>query len=457
MIKKNQRIINLLNAASDAFLVFAAYYIALYVRLELLHGWSELGLFSPKYAAVIAAYSLLVVFIYLALRMYGSYRFKEPGSEIMTILLVNGVSVLGFMAFLYVTRVMEFPRLAVFLFWTISSLLVIGKRLIGRSVLRHYRKLGYNQKHMLLVGSGPLARQYLKDVAANPQMGVTVDGYLQAEQPPRVCAAADAETELQTNSLEETDQRHSANHDTDTCESFPKEYACPCLGIYGNLEQVLQQQDFDEVIVALESDEMAQVRSVLAAVEKEGVRVSLIPIYSEYIPSQPVINAVGRSKLIDLRATPLDNIGWAMFKRAMDIIGSLVLIVLTSPIMLATAIGVKLSSPGPVLFKQERIGKDRKPFQMLKFRSMRVTDTEQTGWTTDTDPRKTRFGSFIRKWSIDELVQLWNTLTGSMSLVGPRPEVPYHVRHFKEEIPRYLIRQQVRPGITGWAQVHGLR
>lgn len=435
MIKQNQKIINFLNIVSDAVLIFAAYYIALYVRLELLHGWSALKLFSFSYAFIIAGYSLLVVLIYAALKMYGSYRFKEPGSEIATILLVNAVAVLGFMAFLYVTRIMEFPRLAVFLFWLLSSAAVIGKRLIGRGILRHYRKLGYNQKHMLLVGSGPLARQYLADIAAEPHLGITADGYLKAEALKRDAPAM---------ALDETD-------------SFLKEYACPCLGSYAQLEQLLESQNFDEVIVALEPNETAQIRPVVAAIEKEGVRVSLIPFYNDYIPSHPTINAVGRSKLIDLRSTPLDNLGWAICKRGMDIVGSLILIILTSPVMLITAIGVKLSSPGPILFKQERIGKDRKPFQMLKFRSMRMTGTEQTGWSTDADPRKTRFGSFIRKFSIDELPQLFCVWMGSMSLVGPRPEVPYHVRHFKEENPLYLVRQQVRPGMTGWAQVHGLR
>ena len=428
MIKQNQRVINFLNITSDAFLIFASFYLALYVRFEFLHGHTSLELFSARYLLIVAGYSLLVVLVYAALKMYGSYRFKESGSEIATILLVNAVAVLGFMAFLYATRVMEFPRLAVFLFWLLSSAAVIGKRLIGRGILRHYRKLGYNQKHMLLVGSGPLARQYLADIAAEPHLGVTVDGYLRAETTP-----------------------------PNKSDPFLNEFACPCLGSYAQLEQLLGRQAFDEVIVALEPTETAQIRPVIAAIEKEGVRVSLIPFYSDYIPSHPAINAVGRSKLIDLRSTPLDNLGWALCKRGMDIVGSLLLIILTSPLMLITAIGVKLSSPGPVLFKQERIGKDRKPFQMLKFRSMRITGTEATGWSTDADPRKTRFGSFIRKFSIDELPQLFNTFAGEMSLVGPRPEIPYHVRHFKEEIPLYLVRQQVRPGITGWAQVHGLR
>ena len=133
------------------------------------------------------------------------------------------------------------------------------------------------------------------------------------------------------------------------------------------------------------------------------------------------------------------------------------LIVLPSPIMLGVAIGVKLSSPGPIIFKQERVGLNKRPFMMYKFRSMRVNAAEDSAWSTNSDPRKTRFGSIIRKFSLDELPQFFNVLKGDMSLVGPRPEIPFHVEHFKEEIPRYLVRQQVRPGLTGWAQINGLR
>ena len=144
-------------------------------------------------------------------------------------------------------------------------------------------------------------------------------------------------------------------------------------------------------------------------------------------------------------------------KRALDVTFSLIGTAVSSPILLAVAAAVKLDSKGPVIFKQERLGKDGKVFEMYKFRSMRVNVQQETGWSTDCDPRKTHFGSFIRKFSLDELPQFFNVLKGDMSLVGPRPEVPYHVEHFKEEIPRYLVRQQVRPGCTGWAQIHGLR
>ena len=159
--------------------------------------------------------------------------------------------------------------------------------------------------------------------------------------------------------------------------------------------------------------------------------------------------------LLCQRAAP--SLFYLALKRTMDILLSGVALIIASPFMLVTAIGVKLSSPGPVIFRQERIGLNKKPFMMYKFRSMRVNVQQETGWSTDCDPRKTHFGSFIRKFSLDELPQFFNVLKGDMSLVGPRPEVPYHVEHFKEEIPRYLVRQQVRPGCTGWAQIHGLR
>ena len=121
------------------------------------------------------------------------------------------------------------------------------------------------------------------------------------------------------------------------------------------------------------------------------------------------------------------------------------------------AVGVKMSSPGPILFKQVRVGYKRQEFNMLKFRRMRVNNQETTGWSTNQDSRRTRFGSMLRKTSLDELPQLWNVFKGDMSLVGPRPELPYFVEQFKETIPLYMVKHQVKPGMTGWAQINGLR
>ena len=418
MIRKNQSILNFLNMALDAFLIFLSYSLAMYLRLELLGGHTELNLLGLRCQLLAAGCAVLVVFLYYLLQLYGSYRFKTNVSEALKIFLINGIVSLAFMAALYLVRIADFPRLSIVLFWLISSLLVIGKRTLVWGFLRYYRSLGYNQKQVAILGNGHLARQYLEDIRRNPQLGVTVVGYISREKRPELGR---------------------------------------CLGSYEELEKILERHKLDELIIALEPHETRFMKPALAAADKEGTRLSLIPFYNDYIPPHPTIEAIGRTRLINMRATPLDNLGWAMVKRLMDLFGSLALILLTSPVMAAAAVGVKLSSPGPVLFRQKRIGKDKKPFTMLKFRSMSVTKSEKTGWTTRDDPRKTRFGSFIRKFSIDELPQFFNVLVGDMSLIGPRPEVPYHVRHFKEEIPLYLVRQQVRPGITGWAQVNGLR
>lgn len=412
--------INGLNLLSDLFLIFTAYFAALLTKFILLenHTGTIVWLSEPVYWAVAFAYSALMVLVYYLAGLYGSYRFKQIGSEALTILFINGIGVLSLMALMYLVRMSEFSRVALFLFWLYTSLLVLVKRTFTRALLRHYRKLGYNQKHVVVVGSGHFAHQYIEDVKRNPHMGFTVDGYVSEADCP--------------------------------------ELGCR-LGSFDELEKVLDGRLVDEVVAALEPDEIGYMKQVLTTADKTGVRISIIPFYNDYIPAYPTIDVVGRTKLINMRTTPLDNVMWRMLKRGMDVAGSLILILLTSPIMLFAAIGVRLSSPGPILFKQERVGRDKKPFRMWKFRSMRITGTEDTGWSTNADPRKTKFGSFIRKYSIDELPQFFNVLKGDMSLIGPRPEVPFHVNHFKEEIPLYLVRQQVRPGITGWAQVNGLR
>ena len=144
-------------------------------------------------------------------------------------------------------------------------------------------------------------------------------------------------------------------------------------------------------------------------------------------------------------------------KRILDVLLSGCALVVLTPVLLIVAVLVRTKLGSPVIFCQPRPGKDEKIFKMYKFRSMRVNAAEDSAWSTNSDPRKTRFGSIIRKFSLDELPQFFNVLKGDMSLVGPRPEIPFHVEHFKEEIPRYLVRQQVRPGLTGWAQINGLR
>lgn len=229
------------------------------------------------------------------------------------------------------------------------------------------------------------------------------------------------------------------------------------LGTLSQICEILKGREIDELVIALSMDQEAWVHTAIDAANQWGIRAKIVPQYNNYIPVNPTIDVIGNTKLINLNASPLDNLLNAAFKRMADIVLSAIGLILVSPLMIVTAIGVKLSSPGPVFFVQQRVGRNRKVFSMLKFRSMQVNAAEETAWTTNSDSRKTVFGSFIRKTSIDELPQLFNVLIGQMSLVGPRPEIPYHVDHFQKEIPNYMIRQQVRPGITGWAQINGFR
>ena len=402
----------------DGIIIYFSYFIALYIRFSVMGGAISFPLWVSPYPQIIFIFTILVVFLYRSFKMYGSYRFKTIGSESFHIFAINGVSISFLTTFLFVTNRLHFSRLLLVFYWGISSILLILKRYLVRKILRHFRKLGYNQKHVIVIGNGHLAKQYIQDISNNPSLGITLDGYISA---------------------------------------IKKDDLGKNLGSYEELGDILQNHDVDELIVALEPHELNFINYAIECAEKEGIRISLISLFNDYFPSHVTINNVGRTKLIDMRATPLDNFFFASIKRMIDIMGSLFGIIILSPVMLIVAIGVKLSSPGPVFFTQNRVGLNKKPFNMLKFRSMRVNDEETTGWSKDVDPRKTKFGSFIRKFSIDELPQLFNVLKGDMSLVGPRPEIPYYVRQFKEDVPLYLVRQQVRPGMTGWAQIHGLR
>ena len=233
----------------------------------------------------------------------------------------------------------------------------------------------------------------------------------------------------------------------------------PVLGPISHLETFLAANTLDEIVITLSIGEYANLEQIVAACEKSGVHTKFIPDYNNIIPTIPYMEDLQGLPVINIRHVPLTNVFNATVKRCVDIFGALFGITLFSPLMLITATLIKITSPGPVIYSQERIGLHNRPFKMFKFRSMEVQDPnkEKKQWTTPHDPRVTPVGRFIRKTSIDEMPQFFNILIGDMSLVGPRPERPLFVEKFKEEIPRYMIKHQVRPGLTGWAQVNGYR
>lgn len=232
---------------------------------------------------------------------------------------------------------------------------------------------------------------------------------------------------------------------------------CEKLGNYEDLPEILDKYHPDYAIFAVDYYDKKKLIELVNLCDDRCVKVYFLPVIFGFFKSAKQLEHVGNIPIINVHSTPLDNRFNAFMKRVIDIVGSAVLIALTSPIMLAAVIGVKLSSPGPVLFKQTRVGKMGKKFKMLKFRSMKVNSQSKTAWSTGIDDRKTRFGNFIRKTSIDELPQLFNVLRGDMSLVGPRPEIPHFVEEFKQVIPLYMVKHYVKPGMTGLAQVKGLR
>lgn len=415
MIKENQRLLNQLHVLSDGVLVFAAVLLAHWLRFGLLGGQPAFPLTSYIWLGLAA--TVLCLSTYAVQGLYDSHRSIRFHREAGRLLAGTLLDTLILITALFVFRMVEMSRWLLVFFCGLAYVLLLTKRFALRKSLQYYRRQGYNQKHVLVVGDGDMAKKYVENVRKDRNLGYQVMGYV------------------------------GSNVWRDVRQ----------LGGYDQLEEILEQWKPDEVVVAMPAEEYRQTGRAITVCEKTGTKLSLIPFYAAYMPSNPQVDNLNGLPMINLRRVPLDNVGNAFLKRAVDVVGSLVLILLSSPLMLAAAIGVKLSSPGPILFKQERVGRNKEPFFMYKFRSMRVNDRETTGWSTDVDPRKTRFGSFLRKFSVDELPQFFNVLKGDMSLVGPRPEVPFYVEQFKEDIPRYMVKHQVRPGITGWAQVNGYR
>lgn len=418
MQRRNRRVIVLFSMLMEAAILFASYRLSILVRFTVLSGRSAVGYLSPAAQGLILLFSLGVVCAYWLWHLYRAAHRMPLAKQLYRVLVVNTAAILSLTTVLFLTRVIDFSRVALLLFYLFSTLFISTERIVRVMAARRRFRMGIGVQHVILVGSGAFAQGYCRDLKKYPQFGRVLDGHI-ARSPGEECG--------------------------------------PYLGALEQVEEILERCPCDEVVVALEPEEMSALPLVLRAVAKEGLRVFIIPFYRDYLPSRPRFENVGKSVMIDLRATPLDNLLNAFVKRSMDVVVSALLLLLLSPVLLLTALCVKLGSPGPILFRQRRIGLHKQEFTMLKFRSMRVNAQEDTGWSTDTDPRRTAFGQLIRKYSIDELPQLWNVLRGDMSLVGPRPELPYFVYQFKESVPLYLVRQQVRPGITGWAQVHGLR
>ena len=425
MIKDNQRVLNRLHIVLDAIIVTVSYLLAWWLKFEGPFADTSAGAYTMEFYFsalyfVVPAYLLL---FYLN-KMYTPKRTQRIETVITQVFGANVMGAVAFLVCIGAFKIGDFSRGLIGLFAIINVILLILERLIVRSVLRHVRAKGLNMKYILLVGYSRAAEEYITRIKMNPQWGYVVRGILDDKVPRGTMYKG-----------------------------------CKVIGSIDNLTDILPMSQLDEIAVTLSLADYDRLEEIVGMCEKSGVHTKFIPDYNSLIPNKPYTEDLNGLPVINIRYVPLSNTFNALCKRIVDIVGSLVGIILLSPFLIIVALIIKLTSKGPIIFKQERVGLHNKPFYMYKFRTMYVQSEEEEakGWTTKDDPRVTRVGKFFRKTSIDELPQLFNILVGDMSIVGPRPERPQFVEKFNEEIPRYMIKHQVRPGLTGWAQINGYR
>lgn len=353
---------------------------------------------------IIPGYLLL----YSSFQLYMPRRIKSYRQELWDIIRANGIGLMAFILVLYFIKQEHFSRQMLCIFFLVNIFQEFISRYLIRTVLWKIRKQGMNQKHILMVGESQAAEQYMDRLRQNPKWGYHVFAHLKDEE---------------------------------------------------KLERILEENELDEIVIALRAEDYGKLERIVNVCEKAGVHTKMIPDFGNVISTRPYIEDMQGIPVIHVRRVPLNIMRNRVAKRAVDLIGTTVAIILFSPVMLLTALVVALTEEGSVIYRQERVGLHNQVFYMYKFRSMIMQDEEKekAEWSTRNDPRITPVGKLIRRTSIDELPQLFNVLKGEMSLVGPRPERPQFVQKFRDEIPRYMVKHQVRPGMTGWAQINGYR
>ncbi len=418
MIKENQKLFNYINVLSDGIIVYAMLPLAFWIRFHVFTGIISVPLTAYLRMGVLLTAAHLVT--YSSFGLYRSFRHTSLSTELSKLFWAGALDMAVLLSLLFLLHGMYYSRWTLAIFFVLNLTALGVKRIILRKALRYVRKRGFNQKYVLIMGGGKMARAYLRAIKRERDLGYQCVGYVAS---------------------------HPSSGWGET----------PYLGGFEELDSILNRPGLDEVVSAIDLEDYGRTPEIIASCEKAGLKLSIIPFYAEFMPSNPEFDELCGLPLLNIRRIPLDNLLNAFVKRTFDIVGSLLLIIVTVPLFIFCAVGVGVTSPGPVIFRQERVGRGKKHFYMYKFRSMRVNDRQDTGWSEQSDGRKTKFGAFMRKCSMDELPQLWNVLRGDMSLVGPRPELPYFVEQFREEVPLYMVKHRVRPGMTGWAQVNGFR
>ncbi len=419
MIRENQRLFNIFNIILDVVVLlvstlFINYYTVIMYPIDNIFTLDSIVIFL-----VLLIPSYLILY-----REFGLYKPRRTNrnifSESSKIIQANFVEYL-FLSVLLTLDAIDVSATFLLFFLIINSIFAIVERGLVRVTLRAMRANGFNIKYILIVGAGEVGRNLLETINVNTYLGYDVVGFLD-------------------------------DYVIGTVNGVK------VIGTLDDIEDVLSYLVVDRVIVSISPRHYKQLDKVMETCEKNGIRADIVADYYRYITSRPSVELLDNIPLISVRYLPLDITYNKYFKRIFDIVFAIIMAIVTSPILLVVAIIIKFTSPGPIIFTQERVGENGTHFKIYKFRSMREDiEVEEDTWTKRDDPRITRIGRVIRRWSIDELPQIYNIVKGDMSLIGPRPERPIFVNKFKESVPKYMIKHHVKPGMTGWAQVNGYR
>ena len=422
MLKRHAQFLQSLLFLFDLALISACWMAAYYIRF--VGGWAPVDKGIPRFDMYLWVLGPILVVWGVCFKAFNLYRPRRMGShlaEVLDIAKANSLSVLILVVLTFFVRQFEYSRLVFLYFWVLNLVALGFSRMVFREGLRFFRKQGYNQRHCLIIGAGKLGQRIAHSLSLHPEFGVKVQGYL-TRQPQKLAQTFEGVS---------------------------------VIGLYGDLEKYAPALDIVFLCLPLEDEPEAE--KMLGYLATTTVEVKVIPSLYEFITLRAEAEMFEGLPVITLQGSPLH--GWnIILKRSSDLIGSLIALLLTLAVQGFIALLIKLTSPGPIFFKQERMGLDGKPFMMLKFRTMQVDQPGDTVLLTPIDdPRVTPIGKFLRRMSLDELPQFWNVLKGDMSVVGPRPERSWVVEEVRKQIPLYMLKHKMKAGITGWAQVSGWR
>ena len=427
--RRGDFLIPLLGVVLDSAAIELAFLLSYWLRSRSgLFDWLGFtGVDAPPISAYLLG-SLVIVPIWLALfqarKMYGIRRSVTLADEIINVVKIVSLGMLIVMSAAFFYRAFSYSRIVFGLLWITSIVFISSGRVLLLGIERTFYRQGKNLQHTLLIGSGELANQVCTRLDGHPSFGFRLVGYF-------------ADTK--------------ADH---SLELSRRAY----LGPIGEAPPYIRQEGIEVVFLAMEASHHERVVQLVTECEGLNVEFMMVPDVLNLLASHVTVRELEGIPFLRVKTIPFSVWG-RILKRTIDIAVSSLLLLLLSPIWLVLFVLIPLTSKGPPLFKQERLGLDGKRFTMYKFRSMRENAEAETGpvWTKRDDARRTGLGVFLRKTSLDELPQLFNVLKGDMSLVGPRPERPYFVDQFRQLVPKYLDRHRVKAGMTGWAQVNGLR